>query len=438
MIDAEHVPDAEIARDVHAGRAGHTVAAAGAGVLNAGLQRLHRCVQRRALGLGERLKVAEGGDVVHHLRRVGHPAEDDLHVRQRADEAHRPRRVRLPGRDRRQARRDVRRQLRQQTALDRLHHDDGNALFGRQPIALQPRLRLGVHIVDLKLAEIPVARAEDGAEHVEAVVEREAEMADFSGPLHPFAEFHRAEFLQFLPLGCVERVQQIEVYVVGAQPRELLVEHALDVGGRLQRPRGQLGRQKIRVPRVFRQRFAQKRFALPVVVGVGRVQIVDAVLHRQRQQRACRRAVDLPVFVGGETHTAEAQQRRIDAEVFHAAVFHFHRILSFFLVRWIQPAAMAAGFGFGGGGGENLTRLFVKPAPRFAAVFAQAGTCAALPDAALPRVCRAQGGAAVFKTVNLGRMSRMMGRMGRPYGGAAPPVPHAFAPGTAAGTSAPR
>ena len=150
---------------------------------------------------------------------------------------------------------------------------DRDAVLGCFPVALQSCLRLGVHIVDLQLAEVPVARGENGAENVEAVVEREAEITDFSRLFHLFAELDCAEFLQFFPLCRVERVQQIEIYVVGLQPCKLFVEYAFDIRRRLQRPRRQLRRQKIGVARVFCQCLAQKRLAFAVVVGISGVNI---------------------------------------------------------------------------------------------------------------------------------------------------------------------
>lgn len=117
-------------------------------------------------------------------------------------------------------------------------------------------------------------------------------------------------------------MQQIEIYVVGLQPCKLFVEYAFDIRRRLQRPRRQLRRQKIGVARVFCQCLAQKRLAFAVVVGISGVNIIDAVPDCKLQQCARCRTVDLSVRIGGEAHTAEAQKRGLNAEIFHTAQFH--------------------------------------------------------------------------------------------------------------------
>ena len=176
-------------------------------------------------------------------------------------------------------------------------------------------------------------------------MERESQVADaavgqgFLGPLQ------HAVFAQLGDAPGTEAVQQVEVDRVELQALELLAEVALAVVVRLELPHGQLGRhleaaaqlgktgvaRSAQVSRHDAQRLAEPALAGAVVVGVGRVHVVDAGLDGAAQHGVggldinapvgARRRVDT-VCQLRQPHSPEPQRRRPQVDRAEASILH--------------------------------------------------------------------------------------------------------------------
>ena len=312
----------EVLRDIHAERAGHTILAVCAADERAGLDHGAHLGHHLHVLLRKPAGLCEGFQVVRHLRLVGHTGEDDLAALQALDPAHRPGgngpvRARLP-----EAPADVLAQRRQAAALDRLHDDHRDAAPLGQLVALQARLNVGVHVVELNLAEIPVAIGQHLLEQLVAVVEGEAEMADAALLLLLEQEVDQAVFKRRLPVLLVDAVQQVKVEVLHLQGPELTLEDLLRLLQGMDERQRQLGGQVEALARIPLERAADEFFAGPVVVEIGRVKVIDAGPVRGIEHRHRARFVDCSLRRGRKAHAAKAQTGRPDAELFQIDVFH--------------------------------------------------------------------------------------------------------------------
>ena len=106
------------------------------------------------------------------------------------------------------------------------------------------------------------------------------------------------------------RMAEIEVKIIGAAPFELVGEDPLALVQAVDEPGRHLAREVVALARVFRQRPAEERLGIAVVVAVGGVEIVDPVGIGAVDQLARPLEVDL-LRVGGnarQAHRPEAQQ----------------------------------------------------------------------------------------------------------------------------------
>lgn len=110
-------------------------------------------------------------------------------------------------------------------------------------------------------------------------------------------------------------MHQIKIDVVGLQTLELLVQKTIKIRWFLYQPAGGFGGQKNFVPiavleRTAYQRFAGAAFAHSLtVVGIGGVDVIDALIDGLADQADGLSFVDLAVCAGhkGQTHAAKAQ-----------------------------------------------------------------------------------------------------------------------------------
>ena len=222
------------------------------------------------------------------------------------------------------------------TAPDRLHNDERNVLFLREMIALHARLLEflslpGIHIIQLDLAEIPVAVINDSLECLILVMEGEAEVADFTLRLQLFKLFHTSDVNHFLKAVLIQSVHQIKVYVVCLKLLKLLLENPLNVIRILDEPAGELRRKEEAAAVVLPHDAADHALALSVMVRVRRIIIVHTGGICLIQHSLCLCRVDLSVRRHRKSHTSEAQQGSFDPKFFHSSLFHTHIPLSNFI-----------------------------------------------------------------------------------------------------------
>ena len=290
-IDAVLVPQRKIPRDIHPRRAGHAVPAAGAAVADPPAVDGRRLLHHRPLPL------VQGPESVEGSRRGPRPGPlEQLH--------------------------GLRRRVGQSPALHRLHDDQRHAPLLREGIAPQPRLLVGVHVVELELAQIPFPGGQDLFELVVAAVEGKAEPAEQPLPLEVQAPVHHPLVPQQPPPLPVQVVEQIEVQIRPVQPLPLLVEDPPGLVQIVDQHRGQLGGQVVAPPGVLGQRPAHKVLAGPLVVEVSGVEVVDPALDGPVQQAPGLGLVDGLIVQSGEAHAAVAQQGGRRPQRFNVPVFH--------------------------------------------------------------------------------------------------------------------
>ena len=312
----------EIAGDIHAERAGHAVLAVRAGDERTGPDRLAHLVHNLHFRLAERLKMRERRQIVLHLLLIRHAGEDNGAVIQTADPAHRPGsdghiRTRLP-----EHRRDLLAQGREAAALDRLHDDHRDAALAAQLVALHAGLNVDVHVIELNLAEIPVAVGRNLFKHLIGIMEGEAQTMDTAQLLLLDQIIENAGFLDHLPVAGVNAVQQIEIEVLHLKRPELSLVNLLRLVERMDHRQRQLGRQIEALPRILLQRTADEFLAGAVMIEIRSVEIIDARLIRAVEHRLGARLVDSALIVQRETHAAKAQTRRLGADFFKHSKFH--------------------------------------------------------------------------------------------------------------------
>ncbi len=223
---------------------------------------------------------------------------------------------------------NFRRRIDQAAAHQWFHHNDAQALAGGELQAAGSRLVVDIDVVVLDLAEAPqVGPFHYFFEGLIVVVEREAKMAN-----PPVGKCAFCLIEQFVPqhdIGPrrpVERVQQVEVDVVGLELGQLLVEEAVKVGRRLHQPDRELGGQLHLVAVTVLQRSAHHQLALAFVVGVRGVNVIDAAIDGKAQHANRFGFIDiwtsaLPI-VGWESHAPEAQGGTFPIELSKRTILH--------------------------------------------------------------------------------------------------------------------
>ena len=107
-------------------------------------------------------------------------------------------------------------------------------------------------------------------------------MADVARGFAPLQPGDDAELDHAIPTGAAQRVQQVEIEMIGAQAPALIFKDAVKVGGRFDHAHQHLGGELDLVALAGPlQVGAHKALALAAMVGIAVVQVVDALSQRQ-------------------------------------------------------------------------------------------------------------------------------------------------------------
>ena len=276
-MEAVLVPDVHHGGDIHPRRAGHTIAAGGAGHELAGAKDLQRFGQRGLLGGGEGHKGVHGGNVVLHLLPRAHAGQHAQHPRQAGRPADGPAGQAALRRGGAQNFGGLGAQGVEHTAPHRFHHNDLQPGGGAELVFFPAVLVIPVKIVELELDKIPVPGGQNLPQQRHAAVEGEPQPLDAPGPAHCVQLVVGVIFDIVGPAALMDRVDQIKVKIIGAAVFQLLGKDAGHIRVTFQEPAGQLAGQMVALPGIFTQRLAAEFFRHFAMVGVGGVKIVDAV-----------------------------------------------------------------------------------------------------------------------------------------------------------------
>ena len=260
--------------------------------------------------------MGKGFDVLPKLLHIGHAAEHHVHVGQVLDEAQGPRRgaqVRIQGAQRFLLRRV---QAGQPSSAHRFHHPHRDAQRGQQLVFFLCLLKRPVQIVQLDLAEghLLAIQVQKGAQVVHLPMAGKAQEADAPQPALLKQVIHDAQLRVAESGGCgfAHIVQQVEIEVAYPAFLQLLFEDgggSAPGGGHVA---GKLRGQQVALAGIIRQDAAHDALGLASMVGVGGVEVVQAMLHGIRHHVA-RPGL---IYVAGavrkqrQAHGAEAQQRQ--------------------------------------------------------------------------------------------------------------------------------
>ena len=138
------------------------------------------------------------------------------------------------------------------------------------------------------------------------------------GPIqHAQIAHHRPPF-------AVERVQQVEVNLFDGQPRQLLVQETVEIGGFFDQPARQFGRQLDPLAVAIPQRAAEEWLAGAAMVRPGGIHVVDAAIDGVADHARRFRLVDpRRVAVDGrQPHRAEPQGGWSPVQFAEGAITH--------------------------------------------------------------------------------------------------------------------
>ena len=301
------VVELEDTRDVDAVRAGHAVLAARAGHQRVLDHLVGNVNQELFAFVIQRLEVQEGLQVVLQVLHVGHARQGAHHARETAHVAEGPGGDGALGLPRLELVAQLRGDLRQGAAAQRLHDHDGNLPFVQLGVevvgaGVASAGMLPVHVVHLDLHEVPVVLLVQGHHVVEALlvaVEGETEVADAARLALLHEEVHDAAVLEAVLeiLAVTDGVQQVVVDVVGLEDlqRAAVHLHAVLEGGWPEH--GQLGGQEPLLAGIAVQRLGRGPFAVAAQVDRGGVEIVDAMFDGEVHQAVDFLLVDMVLTV---------------------------------------------------------------------------------------------------------------------------------------------
>ena len=257
------------------------------------------------------------GEIVLHLRHVGHTAEDHRHA---GDLLHPPKRPGRVGGLRPQRVQLFLRgsgQIRQLPAAHRLHDPDGNAVPVQKLTFFLRLLQRPVKIVQLDLTEFHLVRVlfQKRFQRGHARVGREAQVADT--PVFLLLQQIREDVPALVFVDgdgiFIDVVQQIEIEILHAALFQLPFEHALHVIARRDLVSGELVGQIKALARVLLQNFTDDEFRLAAVIRPGGIKIVDALRNGLRRHGGSLLRVDGFVLPQRQPHRAEPELRKLQA-----------------------------------------------------------------------------------------------------------------------------
>ena len=249
----------------------------------------------------QRPEVLHEGNVVLHLLHVAHAGEHHQHAGEARGKAQGVA-CRAAAVQRVQYGLRVLGQPDKIAALDRLHDDDGLVIF---PADLIAGAALDSEIVVVRVVEpdldgfdLRIVR-QDLLEHLRAVMERAAHMADLALGLEGKGRLIGAAGLEMQIVARALRVHQVEVKILDAAGLELLLKQRADVRLGLEEVRRQLVGQDIAVAGIAAgEAGLQRGLALALQIAVGGIEVVEARVQKRVHHAACLREVDLAVCIG--------------------------------------------------------------------------------------------------------------------------------------------
>ena len=153
-------------------------------------------------------------------------------------------------------------------------------------------------------------------------MEREARIANLALAQHIVHELLIVERLYVMETLLIERVQQIEIQMIGLQAAQLLVKQTLHVVVGLDQPYGQFAGKRYLFAIAVPERLSNQHFTHAPMIAIGGIDIRYAVVDCIAYKCDCFRLVYRAVFVGRQAHTANAEQRGIDVRTGKIAMFH--------------------------------------------------------------------------------------------------------------------
>ena len=155
-------------------------------------------------------------------------------------------------------------------------------------------------------------------------MEGEAQIFDLPLSLQLLQPLHAAHLGHFAEAVPIQGMHQVEVYVVSPQSGQLLTEYPVNILQSVHMPAGQLRGQIIGISVILAHNFPHKGLALPVMIGICRVDIVHPRLDGTIHHLLRLRLTDFPLSRHREAHASKAQKRRLDTQFFQPSLFHFH------------------------------------------------------------------------------------------------------------------
>jgi hypothetical protein len=141
----------------------------------------------------------------------------------------------------------------------------------------------------------------------------------------------------FAPDSLIECVKQVKIYVVGLQLFKLLIQIPVEIIGALDEPHREFGRDLDSFAIAILQGFANHYLALPFVVRIGGIEIVDAILNRMANHAYGFWLVDLGTVAlaieRGKTHATKAEGRGLPIK--GSKIAELHVLALFRNLEWI-------------------------------------------------------------------------------------------------------
>lgn len=273
--DGEQVGDGDLLR-----AAVYTIAAGCAGDQVLLAEDLHHLGNGRALGVVQRLKIPHKAEVILHLLHIAHAGQ---HHHDAGEARRKPDGIagRAAAVQRFQHRGGVLGQVDQIAALDRLH-DKHRLIVPAADLIAFAALHgdvIIVQIVELDLHDLDLRiLGQDPVQHLGAVVEGEADMADLALGLEVERRLIRAARLELLKILGILGVHEVKVKIIHTAGRKLARKERADVGLGFKKASGQLIGQDIAFARVTAgQAGSERRLASAADVAVRGVEIVEAL-----------------------------------------------------------------------------------------------------------------------------------------------------------------
>ena len=255
------------------------------------------------------------GEIVLHLRHVGHTTEDHRHAGNLLHPAKRPGRVGGIRPQRAQLLLRSSGQIRQLSAAYRLHDPDGNVIPVQQFALFLRLLQRPVEIIQFDLTELHLVCVlfQKCLQRGHACVGREAKMADTSVFFLLQQIWENAPALVFIDGNgiFIDVMQQVEIEIPHAALFQLMLKHGLHVVAGRDLMSGKFVGQIEAFARILLQNFADDCLRFAAVIRPRGVKVIDALRNRLRCHGSGLPLVDGSVLPQRQPHRAESKLRKL-------------------------------------------------------------------------------------------------------------------------------